>query len=104
MKEMVKTIPLGTCPKCGHKQFVVLENEINQYLTNIDGEIIDQKTIENKAIGMCCNCKSKFTMIPTMEGFIPSTKLRCLLLEYTPHSLLLDNNNINYIDNPMEAK
>lgn len=103
MKEMVKTIPLGTCPKCGHKQFVVVENEINTYLTNIDGEIIDQKTIDNKAIGMCCNCKTKFAMIPTKIGFIPATKLRCLLLEYTPHSSLLNDDEV-YIDNPMEAK
>ena len=49
MKEMVTIIPLGSCPKCGHRQFVVSEHQINEYLTNGDGEIIDSLDVEYDA-------------------------------------------------------
>lgn len=104
MKEMVSIIPLGACPKCGHKQFVVSEHQINEYLTNPDGEIIDSLDIEYDAEGMCLNCNSTFKMYPTREGFIPLTRLREIMLNYTPHlDSLSETINIE-TPNPMEVQ
>lgn len=85
MKEMCRVIPSGSCPSCGHKQFVVMESTINVFLTNRDGEIIDSKEVENSAIGACCNCKKEYNMIPTSYGFIPATPLRRFLYTLSPH-------------------
>lgn len=104
MKEMVNIIPLGSCPKCGHKQFVVSELQINQYLTNSDGEIIDSSETDYSAAGMCNNCGTVFEMYPTREGFIPLTKLRKIMFDYTPHVDTLDEDMIESISNPMEVK
>ena len=101
MKNMVNIIPIGSCPNCGHKQFVVSEHQINEYLINRDGEIIDNREAGYDAAGMCLNCKCVFEMYPTREGFIPLTGLRKILLDYTPHKPhyeILEN-----IDNPMEV-
>lgn len=105
MKEMVNIIPLGACPKCGHKQFVVSEQQVNEYLTNPDGEIIDSIDIEYDAEGMCMNCNSRFRMYPTKEGFIPLTRLREIMLNYTPHVLdsIVETIELGDLPNPMEA-
>lgn len=103
MKEMVNIIPLGSCPKCGHKQFIVSECQINQYLTNIDGEIIDSCDVDYNAEGICLNCKSVFKMYPTKEGFIPLTRLREIMFDYTPHIHVEECIKYNTIPNPMEA-
>lgn len=104
MKEMVSIIPLGACPKCGHKQFVVSEHQINEYLTNPDGEIIDSLDIEYDAEGMCLNCNSIFKMYPTREGFIPLTRLREIMLNYTPHLDSLSETIDIETPNPMEVQ
>ena len=101
MNNMVNIIPPGSCPKCGHKQFVVSERQNNAYLTNADGEIIDSIDIEYDAKGMCMNCNTKFKMYPTREGFIPLTRLREIMLNYTPH--IPEEPIINNIPNPMEV-
>ena len=102
MKEMVSIIPLGSCPKCGHGSFVISEHQINEYLTNRDGEIIDSLDIEYDAVGICLNCNTQFKMYPTKEGFIPLTRLREIMLNYTPH--ILDSlDEPVYISNPMEV-
>ena len=105
MKEMVNIIPLGSCPKCGHKQFIVSECQINQYLTNLDGEIVDASEIDYIADGICINCNSIFKMHPTREGFIPLTKIREIMLGYTPHSNIVSMQNkiLDNITNPMEV-
>lgn len=103
MKEMVNIVPLGACPKCGHKQFVVSELQINEYLTNPDGEIIDSIDVEYDAEGMCLNCNSKFKMYSTREGFIPLTRLREILFDYTPHVLVIQDQVIDNFSNPMEV-
>ncbi len=98
-KEMVKIIPLGSCPICGHNQFVVVESETNLFLTNRDGEIIDSANYSYKCEGMCVNCKTRLEMLATPEKFIPLTPLRKLLYE--------DNHNVSVrshdIINPMEV-
>ena len=104
MKEMVNIIPLGSCPKCGHKQFVVIEHQLNEYLTNPDGEIIDSLDLDYDAKGMCINCKTRCKMIPTREGFIPLTRLREILFDYTCHALCVPKDLLDNTPNPMEMK
>ena len=103
MKNMVNIIPLGSCPKCGHKQFVVSELQINEYLTNTNGEIIDSLDVEYDAEGMCLNCNATFKMYPTREGFIPLTRLRKILLDYTPHMQCVKTIELDDLANPMEV-
>ena len=104
MIEMVTKIPLGSCPKCGHKQFVVMESQLKKYLTNKDGEIIDFEETDYSAAGMCCNCNTVFKMMPTMEGFIPLTRLREILFDYTPHAFSEPTYEVSNTFNPMEVQ
>ena len=104
MKEMVNIIPLGACPKCGHKQFIVIEHQLNEYLTNPDGEIIDSLDLDYDAEGMCINCNSRFKMLPTREGFIPLTRLRKIIFDYTCHAACAPKELTSNIPNPMEAE
>jgi DNA-directed RNA polymerase subunit RPC12/RpoP len=103
MKEMCHIIPRGACPTCGHKQFVVVESEINAYLTGLDGEVVSDKELGYSAKGKCCRCGKVYDMIPTSTGFIPATKLRKLLFEYSVHLPLDDMINYDGLPNPMEA-
>jgi hypothetical protein len=103
MKEMVIKVPLGACPKCAHKQFVVSELSMNEYLTNADGEIVDDIEIEYSAAGMCCNCGTVFKMYPTREGFIPLTRLREIMFNYSPHVEFIKLDISENIPNPMEV-
>lgn len=105
MVEMVKVVPLGSCPKCGHKQFVVMESQIKKYLTNQDGEVIDYEETDYNAAGMCCNCNAIFKMIPTLEGFVPLTRIREILYDYSPHALnSLPTYEVKNYFNPMEIQ
>lgn len=103
MKEMVNIVPLGSCPKCGHKQFIVSEQCITDYLTNGDGEIIDSIDINYDAEGMCLNCNARFKMYATREGFIPLTRLREIMLNYTPHIQVDTALPVPDTFNPMEV-
>ena len=103
MKNMVNIIPLGACPKCGHKQFVVSELQINEYLTNPDGEIIDSLDVDYDAEGYCMNCGAQFKMYPTKEGFIPLTRLRKIMLDYTPHMQCVRTIKLDDLASPMEV-
>lgn len=103
MKEMVHIVPLGSCPKCGHRQFIVSEHVYTEYLTNPDGEVVDSDIIDWDAEGMCCNCKTIFEMYPTRDGFIPLTRLRKIMLEYTPHTKVLSYEEYMALPNPMEV-
>ena len=103
MKEMVNIIPVGSCPTCGHKSFVVSEIQYDEYLTNADGEIVDSLEIEHSAAGMCLNCNKVFKMHPTREGFIPLTRLREIMLDHISHSEFVKLDPINDIPNPMEV-
>lgn len=97
-KQMMRLIPMGSCPKCQHKQFVVYDNQSILFLTNRDGEIIDSKDIEHVSVGMCCNCKATFDMFPTSEGFIPLTQMRKIVYDYMPENI--NSTQVKeYIDN-----
>ena len=49
---MYRVVPEGSCPRCGHKQFLVREFQSHLYLTNRDGEVIDAKDEG----GFCVGC------------------------------------------------
>lgn len=98
---MVRLLPAGSCPACGHSQFVVAESEFNLFLTDMDGYVTDSKTMDYKCEGMCCNCKRVFEMIATPERFIPLTPLRKLLYENTHHYELAQREKPADIKNPM---
>lgn len=100
IKEMCYQIPEGSCPNCGHRQFVVFESNENLYLTNINGEIIDSSEISNYAIGKCIKCGSEYKMLSGPTKFIPLTVLRNILFNYSPHKI--KEKNIVNISNPME--
>ena len=102
MKEMCRIIPAGSCPSCGHKQFFVMQGQVDQYITNGDGVVIDFKELEYKAIGKCLNCNKEYEMMPTTTGFIPLTPLRKILYDYTPH--LAIEESYSHVDNPMEMR
>lgn len=104
MKEMIKIIPKGACPNCASKQFIVSELQHNLFLTNKDGEIIDSSEICYNTEGICIKCGKKYEMIPTHEGFIPATKLRKILYDYTSHNINDNENIIPLIENPMMIK
>lgn len=99
MKEMCTLLPQGSCPNCGHIQFIVYESIDTMYLTNRDGEIIDAKEVRSNISGMCIKCNKVYKMFPTREGFIPLTKLREIVLDYSPSI-----ENFENIINPMEMK
>lgn len=101
MREMCRIIPQGSCPICGHKQFIINEGIINLYLTDQDGSVIDYKEEDYKAIGKCINCGKKFEMMPTSTGFIPLTHLRKIIYEYSPSSYINEISSGN-TKNPME--
>lgn len=104
MKVMVDVVPNGSCPKCGHLQFIVSEIQHNAFLTNHDGDIIDSKELHYEAIGKCVNCGAVYDMEPTYKGFIPMTPLRKILYEHTPHYVPKEISITSDIENPMEAK
>lgn len=103
MKNMVNILPMGACPKCAHKQFIVIESVCTGYLTNEDGSIIDANEYNYMAVGRCCNCNTTFDMMPTSYGFIPMTNLRKIIYDYVPHSLN-ERSSIKLENNPMYNK
>ena len=105
MKEMCLRVSIGACPNCGHKQFLVFESDMNMYITNRDGEIIDSANAAHNAIGKCCRCGMVFDMITTRYGFIPATRLRKILFDYDAQERgdIKIKDIIKEIPNPMEV-
>ena len=99
MKEMCSVLPQGSCPNCGHAHFIVYESVDTMYLPNRDGEIIDAREERSYASGICIKCNKTYKMFPTREGFIPLTRLREIVLDYSPSVDKFKN-----IENPMEMK
>ena len=60
--EMLRLVPKGSCPRCGHRQFIIKEIQSNLYLTGRDGEIIDSKEEKYVAVGKCTNCGKEYDM------------------------------------------
>ena len=82
MEEMVRKVPYNACPICGRKSFIVSEITNTLYHTGIDGHVLASKDVKTDIAGFCMNCKHKFPMIETNEGFIPMTPLRIHLQDY----------------------
>ena len=99
--EMLRILPKGSCPKCGHRQFLVKEIQSNLYLTGRDGEIIDSKEEKYIAIGKCLNCGKEYEMAPTAYAFIPLTPLRKFLHEYSSPELIdIKPDDMGYLPSP----
>ena len=99
--QMIRLLPKGSCPKCGHRQFLVKEIQSNLYLTGIDGDVIDSKEEKYVAVGKCLNCGKEYNMLSGRDSFIPMTPLRELLYYYPGKSLKEPEEE--YIDNPFEV-
>lgn len=91
-------IPNGSCPICGHKQFVVSDISHNLYLTNRDGEIVDYNEYRRNIRGFCVNCHNVIKMRPTSYGYVPTNALSEFMEEYDKEKDIKER--INY-DNPM---
>ena len=99
---MYRIVPEGSCPRCGHKQFLVREFQSHLYLTNRDGEVIDAKDEGGFCVGKCLNCKREYEMFQRQHSFIPLTPLRKLMYEYQPENLPKNEYNDPRIGNPMQ--
>lgn len=104
MVEMVLRVPLNACPYCGGRRFVVFEGQINVYYTGNDGDIVDGYEDDYSAEGMCCTCKKVVKMLPTKTGFIPSSRLREIMFDYTPHALAIKEEEVKALPSPMEKR
>ena len=103
--EMMRLVPKGSCPRCGHRQFIIKEIQSNLYLTGRDGEIIDSKEEKYVAVGKCTNCGREYDMAPGYNTFIPLTPIRKFLYEYsTPELVEAQPRDMEYIPNPFWKK
>lgn len=91
-------IPNGSCPICGHKQFIVSDISHNLYLTNRDGEIVDYNEYRRNIRGFCVNCHNVIKMRSTPYGYIPTNALSEFMEAYDKEKDIKER--INY-DNPM---
>ena len=101
MKNLIRNIPRGSCPKCGHRQFIVKELISNLYLTNEDGEVIDYNEDMHYAKGICMNCHKEYEMFVGNNSFIPLTPLRKLLLEDVVEAEIIEE-QVEDIENPFD--
>lgn len=104
MKEMVNYVPFGSCPICGHKQFIAVESNISVFLTDGDGMVVQSKELDHNVKGKCLNCNTEFDMLSTLYGFIPLTSLRKILLDYMDITNDVIECDYKNIDNPMAIK
>ena len=91
-------IPNGSCPICGHKQFVVSDISHNLYLTKIDGEIVDYNEYSRNIRGFCVNCHNVIKMRSTSYGYIPTNALSEFMELYNKGDEIIDK---LICDNPM---
>ena len=95
-------IPMGECPHCKHKQFIVSEIVQTEYLTNRDGQVIDSMEPKYDAVGMCLNCNYTFPMKPIFDGFVPMTPLRQFMDRYIDYDE--PEFNVSEVKNPMQKE
>ena len=105
-KQMIVSRPKGSCPKCGHSKFAILECRYTGYKTDSDGYLKDFRDFGVSYIGVCLNCNAKFKMVQAYDKLIPLTPLRSMCRDYEPDKLAMTNNielNIrSKLKNPME--
>ena len=98
----VKVLPRMACPHCGNVRWIVMEMDANTYYTDKYGKI--DKTIENyhKYKGKCLTCGREYDMYPAYDTFIPLTDIRKRYLQYIDELDKTNNQDFQYIENPME--
>ena len=102
--EMIRVLPKGSCPKCGHRQFLVKEISSNLYLTGNDGEIINGREEKYIAVGKCLNCEKEYDMAPGYNCFVPLTPIRKFLYEYsTPELINPVPEDMKALPNPIQV-
>lgn len=91
----------GSCPVCGHKNFLISSIIHNVYLTDSFNNIIDTKELTEDVVGVCLNCNSNINFIPTPTGFYAVGKIEKIVLENTIKN---ENKPDDYVElhNPME--
>lgn len=105
LETIVRSIPIGSCPCCGHERFIVSEIVKTEYLTNRDGEIIDSIEPSYNAVGFCLNCNRTYPMKPTHDGFIPMTPLRLFMAKHNNYDYFsINEDNYEKISNPMSKE
>lgn len=104
-KVMCNIIPIGSCPSCGNRSFIVDAISHDRYLTNKYGEIKDHAEVNYNAVGICTKCYTKYPMMPTRDGFIPVSRIRSIMYDFTPHNQVLPDylKDKNSENNPMEG-
>ena len=103
-ERMLRPIPLNSCPKCHHQQFLVKTVESTIFFTDRNGVIVHHQPEIDMAFGKCLNCGYECDMMSTLVGFMPLTPLRKILFDFQ-HDQLNDNEFDGDIeDNPMDQR
>ena len=100
-KEMCRMLPYGACPKCAGRQFVVYECEESEYITGVDGEILEYDNLGYRCYGKCIRCGYEYDMIQYNGKFFMSSPLRDLIAKpyiFWPNIVNCNDNTLN----PME--
>lgn len=76
-KEMCRALPYGSCPICGHTEFIVLDTTTMAYLTDKKGHVSNMDEVYYNCEGRCLNCGTEFKRFDACESrFIPMSKIR----------------------------
>ena len=100
-QEIMTVLPEGSCPTCGHRQFIVKEIQSNLYLTSNFGEIIASKEEGYACVGKCLVCGKEYSMYSGPHKFIPLTPMRKILYDYSKEYLDAQEPKEAYMTNPM---
>ena len=107
-KELCRTLPYGSCPICGHVEFIILETNTMAYLTDKDGNLDPGDQVYYDCKGKCINCNAEFERMEIYESkVLPMSKIRSLFdfdLEFS-HKYYSEKFNPDSLKlkNPMEA-
>lgn len=100
-KIIAAIIPYNACPNCRHKSFIVMQIQVDAFVTDGDGNICATEQKHYNAIGKCLNCGKEYDMMPTPNGFNPMGKIKSILNRYNGVIGSNCTDNIS-LDNPME--
>jgi len=90
--QMISILPRGSCPRCGHTKFAILECHYTGYLTDNDGYLDKYKEYGSKYLGVCLECGTGYEMVEAYNKLIPLTPLRKKCRDYEPDKLSMTNN------------
>ena len=76
-KEICRVLPYGSCPICGHDEFIILETNTMAYLTDKQGHVSSMDEAYYNCEGKCLNCGTEFSRFDAFESrFVPISKIR----------------------------